>query len=463
MKQFIYRLPLTRGWHARTELATDRRSMFRYFGANWWDLVASGKWKESKYFGRDRIVIPSIDTYTTGIVIINMCDKPMTVIQKSKNAEVKYYIKRYGTVMYNRMDRNEVVLCKGLMNFVRCGDCYMLLLGVDSLVGIVKTELYKNFMLACGIVNENLYYNTVGLNAYVNKIVVRGGVINVDDNESMYDWVRLCSEHWGRVNPASRLSSGGSIPGLIHFIWLSKVPGGSANPLKPKFKKYIASWINRNPECKCMIWTDSRTEFSVPVRGMIVKYGSDILEIIKKLPKHMQRNLTRLYKRHPNVGIRADTLRQMILYVMGGMYADVNDMSCIMPMKNFRKKFDFIAGMEPMMYVNNAFVAAKPRHIIQRNFLEYISQNSSTFLRDWDPKLETEEKDNLVVSQTGPIAFSGILFGLLDKGSRYMKRSCILPSSWVYPNYQITSEPESWLKPVSITSHYDQRDYLKPN
>ena len=69
-----------------------------------------------------------------------------------------------------------------------------------------------------------------------------------------------------------------------------------------------------------------------------------------------------------------------------------------------------MAGMEPMLYVNNAFVAAAPGHIIVKNFLLFIAERSDEFIDDWDPDDDVEEKDNLVVSQTGPIAFSSIMF-----------------------------------------------------
>ena len=77
--------------------------------------------------------------------------------------------------------------------------------------------------------------------------------------------------------------------------------------------------------------------------------------------------------------------------------------------------FNFMAAAEPMLYINNAFVASRPKHPIVRNFLQFIAQNSKDFVNNWDPNLEKEEKDDLVVSQTGPIAFSSIIYGLIDE------------------------------------------------
>ena len=460
---YYYQLPLVRGWHAKTKLKPDNRKTFKYFGSNWWDIVLSEKF-DKKYFGIEKYTIPKNLGDTTGIVFINFSNKTIKLNNGNKN---KYYLEPYGKLLYNYSDNNtiETDYKDCLMNFVRCADAYFLFIGVESIINkdskIIKTELYKNFMLACGIINPNQYFTTVGLNAYLNKIIIKGKNIDVDMNSSMMEWVEYCHDHWSLTNPTSKLGDCVNIPPLIHFIWFSKEPG-KPNPLKLKFKKFIDSWIYRNPECTFYIWTDSNdiNIYNDLKDRVKIKYSDEINTLINKLPKHWIPNINKLLKKHPNVGVRADTLRQIILYSLGGIYADINDMSCIMPMKKFREKFDFMCGLEPMMYVNNAFIATKPKHIVNKNFLEYISQNTNQFLYDWDPMLDTEEKDNLVVSETGPIAFSGILFGVLDSNYKKMKCSCIFPCSWIYPNYQITKEPESWLKPISIASHYDARDYL---
>lgn len=278
----------------------------------------------------------------------------------------------------------------------------------------------------------------------------------------MQEWVIGCEDHWQRVNPKKQLKKTKGIPGNVHFIWLSKQPG-KPNPLKNNFKKFIETWVDRNEECDFYIWTDSSDIGLWPDLEEVINimYKNDIDDLVKKLPSKWRSPLKKLLAKHPNVGVRADTLRQIILYSMGGIYADINDMACIMPMKNFRKKFDFMAGMEPMLYVNNAFIATKPKHIINKNFLIFISENANEFLDEWDPSLSTEEKDNLVVSETGPIAFSGILYGVFDTDYGKLGNTCIFPCSWIYPNYEITESPESWLKPISMSCHYDARDYLK--
>jgi hypothetical protein len=126
--------------------------------------------------------------------------------------------------------------------------------------------------------------------------------------------------------------------------------------------------------------------------------------------------------------------------------------------------FDFMAGMEPMMYVNNAFIASTSKHIISKNFLLFIAQNSKNFIDSWDPKMDKSDKDDLVVSQTGPLAFSGIINGIINNdhndNHNVLPRTCIFPSKFIYSNYEIANNPLSWLSPVSLSGHFDERAYL---
>ena len=178
----------------------------------------------------------------------------------------------------------------------------------------------------------------------------------------MMDWVQLVADRWSEINPAKRLPAGKSIPKKIHWIWLARQPG-TPNPLKPKYTKFMRSWILRNPNSEFYLWTDSSdpgipTEIKDKVQVM---NQDDISDLLNNLPAESRNGAIYMYKKHPNVGSRADTLRQCILYTIGGVYADVNDMLCMIPMEPYMEKFDFMAGLEPMLYVNNAFVAPAPK------------------------------------------------------------------------------------------------------
>lgn len=475
---YVYDLPLIKNWHAHTELKPNTNKTngtFSYFGYNWWDLMSLGKFQNSEYVGIGKLSLPVGKDSGPGYVIIN-CGNRDTILENVETGDV-YNIKKYGKSFYNKIDQNPLKKFNTLVSnykdnmiqYVRVGDAHYILCNVQQLLSgesnITKTLLFTDLMLASGIVNSEQYYATTGLNAFLEKAE---RVYDEDEDEEfidaeetlMQEWVVRLVEQWNYVNPAKNLPNGKKIPFKIHWIWLSKVPG-SANPLKPKFAKFMESWISRNPNCEFNLWTDS----SEPgINKNIVDYitirnSNDINNLLNRLPDESRDGIKKMIAYHPNVGSRADSLRQAILYLEGGCYADVNDMECLMPMEQYFDKFDFMAGLEPMMYANNAFVASCKGHEIVKNFLLSIAQSADNFIEEWDPNMETEDKDNLVVSQTGPIAFSSIIFGVLEE--KEMPRTCIFPSKFIYSNYEIPESPLSWLSPISLSGHFDARDYLK--
>ena len=127
-------------------------------------------------------------------------------------------------------------------------------------------------------------------------------------------------------------------------------------------------------------------------------------------------------------------------------------------------KFDYIIGLEPVIYVNNAIIASKKKHPIGKAMISWLSHNAHDFVEEWkeDYKDESQDaKDDYIVSTTGPIAMTQAIFGVMKRKNPGLEHSLFLPSAWVYPNYWIAESPSVWLKPVSMFSHYDRRDYLK--
>lgn len=474
---FVYDLPLIKSWHAKTELipkTNETNGTFSWFGYNWWDLMSLGKFQDSIYVGEGELALPVSRENSPGYVIIN-CGTRDAVLENFKTGDV-YNIKKYGKAIYNKINttplkKYNTLFSKhedNMMQYVRVGDAHYILCNIQQLLtgesNITKTPLFNDLMLASGIVNPEQYYSTTGLNAFLersDRVRERGEDDWIEPEDTlMEEWVTRLNEQWAVVNPSKNLPSGKKIPYKIHWIWLSRVPG-SANPLKPKFAKFMKSWIAYNPNCEYNLWTDSsdpgiHTDIVEYVR---IRDSNDIQKLLNKLPEESKDGIKQMISQHPNVGSRADSLRQAILYIEGGCYADVNDMECLMPMESYFDKFDFMAGLEPMMYANNAFVSSSKGHPIVKNFLLSIAQNADDFIDEWDPDMEKDDKDNLVVSQTGPIAFSSIIFGVLENKS--MPRTCIFPSKFIYSNYEIADSPLSWLSPVSLSGHFDARDYLK--
>jgi mannosyltransferase OCH1-like enzyme len=463
---FVYDLPLLRHWHSYNELKPMPGKTYQYFGYNWWDLMNSNIFQQSKYCGYGTIELKTSGN-SPGYIFINCSSKPIRITNKSTK-EV-YLINGYSTRLYNKSDENILVADYSdcLMQYTRLGDATGILLGLEQLLigksDISKSPLYKDLLLGSGVLNADQYYATTGLNAYLSKVYREHGHMESEEDSSMMHWVETLAERWKNINPAKRLPRGKSIPHKIHWIWLSRVPG-TPNPLRKKYTKFMKSWIMRNPTSEFFLWTDSSDpKISPEIRDRIqIMDANDINDLMNSLPSESKQGILHMYKKHPNVGSRADTLRQCILYSIGGIYADVNDMLCMIPLETYMDKFDFMAGLEPMLYVNNAFVASAPKHPIVRNFLQFIAQNSKEFVNNWDPNLEKDEKDNLVVSQTGPIAFSSIIFGLIDpETGQDLPRTCIFPSKFIYSNYEINETPLSWLTPITLCSHWDERAFLK--
>lgn len=460
---FVYDLPMLGHWHSYADVKEVSGKTYQYFGYNWWDLMRSGILQHSKYAGYGTLNV-DVKRPVPGFLFVNCAARPIKVMNTSTK-EV-YLIDKYSTRYYNKSAKNTLRAEYGdcLMQYVTVGDAILILIGLEQILNgkslVSKTPLYTDFMLATGVVNPTQYYHTTGLNAYLSKTVRDGKKVETEEDSSMMDWVQLLDERWKQINPAKKLPKGPSIPHKIHWIWLARVPG-TPNPLKTKYTKFMKSWIVRNPSCEFFLWTDS-SDPKIPKElkeHIQVMGANEINKVLNALPAESKSGIMYMYKKHPNVGSRADTLRQCILYTIGGVYADVNDMLCQMPLEAYMDKFDFMAAVEPMLYINNAFVASRPKHPIVRNFLQFIAQNSKDFVNSWDPNLEKEEKDDLVVSQTGPIAFSSIIYGLVDEEE--LPRTCIFPSKFIYSNYEIRETPLSWLSPVTLCSHWDERAFLK--
>jgi mannosyltransferase OCH1-like enzyme len=464
---FVYDLPLLSGWHSKTELKPIKGKTFQYFGHNWWDLMDSNLLQKSKYIGIGSLKLDIDNSESPGYVIINCCGDNISITNKT-NGDV-YNVTGYSRKMFNPVGKSNSLFSsynKCMMQNVQVGDANYILIGLEKILNgtaeVTMTPLYTDLLLASGIVNSEQYFSTTGLNAYIDKAYRAKSGIEIDEGSMMMDFVEKVAERWESINPATRSPKGESIPHKIHWIWLSKVPG-SPNPLKSKYTKFMKTWIDRNPNSEFFLWTDSsdpNISKSIADKVQIMDEDS-IYDVLEQLPNESRDGIINMFENHPNVGSRADSLRQAILYTIGGVYADVNDMACLIPMEPYMDHFDFMAGLEPMMYANNAFVASAPGHPIVRNFLQFIAESSDDFIDDWDPDMDTEEKDDLVVSQTGPVAFSSVINGVINNDEDVLPRTCIFPSKFIYSNYEISESPLSWLSFLSLTAHFDARDYLK--
>ncbi len=450
-------LPKINGWHSLVKKKIeDDGKIYKYFGYNWWDMLYNNLLPITK-----KLTISSRKLYS--IVLVNTT----TSIVNVDNITTGDVYNVITTAIVNSINLSSFTL-KSNNDMYACniGNICLVLVGVEELKSgkckITNTPLFKDFLLMNGISNKEEYLDAVGIENF-QSILIEGWKYIDSEFLIKREFTELLLEHWINCNPASRQKTSQTIPLKIHWIWLSPVLNKTGNELKTRFYKFIDTWIDRNPNFEFNIWTDNKDLIIPPKYCKVLKVNGPTIidDLINKLPKEIKKDIKYLYFNHPNVGARSDTLRQVILYLVGGIYADINDASCLSPMENLCNKFDFIIGMEPVMYVNNAIMGAKKHHIINKNMLIWLASQSDIFIDEWEDikKQDQTEKDDYIVSTTGPIALTNIIFGIINK--KKLPSTLILPASWIYPNYWVKDSPDKWLKPISLTAHFDARDYLK--
>lgn len=457
----LHSLPKILGWHMLIKQKSNKNK--KHFGYNWWDLL----YKNLLPIKKGNI---NIDTKNTSdVIIINIGIKSVTIA--NKNTGDIYYVKVGGRSNVNNISGNKQIT---LISHSKKTEFHVTTINNIVLV-LVQVEqareydipnnctLFTDFLLMNGIPDKEQYLTTSGIEDF--DIVDVNNWTYQEDSIVKSELAEILLDHWKNTNLKTRNKVLTKIPHKIHWIWLSLTPTGEKfGDLKTRFYKFINSWINKNPTFEFNIWTDN-PDFKVPSKYkdiIIIRGPSDISNILKKLPIEIRNNIIYLFKHHPNVGARSDTLRQVILYIVGGMYSDINDGACLVSMKKICNKFNYFIGLEPVMYVNNAIIGSCPKHTFSKNMLIWLAKNSRTFVNEWKldyTNEEQEEKDNYIVSTTGPIALTSVIIGAMNK--KKFPGSFIAPSSYVYPNYFNSKDSSMWLKPISLTAHFDLRDYLK--
>jgi hypothetical protein len=461
-----YSLPKIYGWHLiPKQNLKETGKVYQYFGANWWDLLLS----KQLPLHEGEIEVKTKDAHA--IIFINLgCDE--VKMTNTESGDV-YNVKPGKRSTVNNTNDKVVIFRSSKrgnkMHLTKIGSIWIILLQVEQIKEgtclIEKSDIFSDFLLMTGIPDKDQYMNTTGIEN-MDFFMVDDWKYVGSDTGMKSDFATNILDQWEVVNPRKRSKPPKGIPNKIHWIWFRKDPKKQEyGELKPVFYKFMDTWIERNPGFQFNLWTDN-PNFPLPARyqDVVTIRGPDhVMNLINKLPHKIAKKIRYIYLNHPNVGARSDTIRQCILYFVGGMYADINDGACLAPMEKMFTKFDFIIGLEPVMYVNNAIIGSKKGHIINKYMIAWLAHNSKDFVEEWIEEYtdaEQEEKDDYIVSTTGPIAMTYAIFGVFNEQPDKLKHSLFLPSAWIYPNYWIPESPASWLKPVSITAHYDRRDYL---
>jgi hypothetical protein len=162
---------------------------------------------------------------------------------------------------------------------------------------------------------------------------------------------RLYSRHQANL---AALEPRGSIPKLIHQIWLGP------KPLPEEYRRFREGWRRHYPDWEHRLWTDA------DVRAL----DFDTKDIVEASDCY---------------GQRSDILRAEILYRYGGLYVDT-DYESVRPMHAIHERFDFFGTLRaiPLLYLAspstypspllacNSMIGARPGHPILRGYLDKV-------------------------------------------------------------------------------------------
>jgi mannosyltransferase OCH1-like enzyme len=145
------------------------------------------------------------------------------------------------------------------------------------------------------------------------------------------------------------------IPKLLWQTYKSKFPPNDSI-------SSIKTWLNLNPNYQ---W-----------------YYFDDVKCSQFISDHFSSEFVDMYNSLPYGVMKADAWRIAIIYVYGGVYADI-DTRCLVPIDYWTKDYSFIAAVEtPGGTIGNFTFAAEPNHPIIQSCLEHllINYNDPNFM-----------------------------------------------------------------------------------
>ena len=206
----------------------------------------------------------------------------------------------------------------------------------------------------------------------------------------------------------------GNIPKIIHQIWF----GGD---IPEKYAKLQESWKKYNPDWEYILWTD------------------ESIKDIKLLNED-------IFNSTQNYGAKSDIARYEILFQFGGLYIDT-DFECLQSFDLLNSICDFYAGLfsSKETTINNALLAATPKHPIFKNCLNSIKSVGDS------------NHSDLIFHSTGPQFMTDVFYKHYKTDE---KINIIFPISFFYPFpntlRHITNQKkiQKYIKKESYAIHY---------
>lgn len=165
---------------------------------------------------------------------------------------------------------------------------------------------------------------------------------------------RLGRLYTASLEPETALRPRGSIPKIIHQIWIGP------RPLPQEYEQFMAGWRQQYPDWEHRLWTNAEVEaLDYPSKDLVE--GSVCF------------------------GQKTDILRAEILYKFGGLYIDT-DYECVKSLQTIHEHYDFYGTLRanPLLYlasprtypspllICNSMIGARPGHPILKAYLDKV-------------------------------------------------------------------------------------------
>lgn len=214
---------------------------------------------------------------------------------------------------------------------------------------------------------------------------------------------------------AERINFQSNIPRIIHQTYKTR-------HLPEFWKNTPDSWKEHHPSWKYIFWDDEKC------RALVAKFFPKFLKIFDSYPYPIQ---------------RADSVRYLMLYIYGGLYADL-DMMAKKPVDDlFYHNADVYLLTTPNTgIVTNCFMASRARSKFWKHVLRTMREISI------NPNPLWVTKHVIVMNTTGPSMLQKAYESYIESGNSASIH--LLPQSYIFPEECNVCAP----KPCTTTGSY---------
>ncbi|MES1241171.1 MAG: glycosyltransferase, partial [Acidobacteriota bacterium] len=220
----------------------------------------------------------------------------------------------------------------------------------------------------------------------------------------------------------------------VHWVWLrsprSSVDHRSAVCLKEEHLWRMHTWAERNPSFELHLWTDAAPEELLPSPALARLFRTlfagrlrwrgpaEIGALLDANPlddRERRERIADLVRNADSVAVRSDLLRLLVLQAEGGLYCDLNDTECLVPLDRLCDRFSFAVGIDRHNRVHNAVIGSAPGHPLIREVLERLDTDSGALNR----RLAGGSLDDhmaAVLETAGPYALTQAVAGRIGRG-----------------------------------------------